>query len=235
MSSRVTESRRTFITQSAATMVLGAAGCAVAPHLPARDPAPVAGNPPPPRSAVEWDDSWFRRLAVPHKAMFEQSEPDNGSATTYAVRYLQGIQEALRPATGDVRVVLVLRHSAVPHVLDDEMWERYAIGEDKKVKAANGEWATHNPMRVTRAAERFAPGSPQPSLTWLLSNGHIVLGCNLALNNNAMVWAKRTNQDATAVYEELKRHLIPGVILQPNGIYAMHRAQEAGCTAIRCP
>jgi intracellular sulfur oxidation DsrE/DsrF family protein len=31
----------------------------------------------------------------------------------------------------------------------------------------------------------------------------------------------------------LKANLIPGVILQPSGVYAAHRAQEAGCTYIR--
>jgi hypothetical protein len=35
------------------------------------------------------------------------------------------------------------------------------------------------------------------------------------------------------IYEELKANLVPGLILQPNGIYATMRAQEAGCAFMR--
>jgi intracellular sulfur oxidation DsrE/DsrF family protein len=39
--------------------------------------------------------------------------------------------------------------------------------------------------------------------------------------------------DRAALMEEFKANLLPGVILQPNGIYATMRAQQAGCVYIR--
>ena len=35
------------------------------------------------------------------------------------------------------------------------------------------------------------------------------------------------------IFEELKANLVPGMILQPNGVYAVLRAQEAGCAFMR--
>jgi hypothetical protein len=46
----------------------------------------------------------------------------------------------------------------------------------------------------------------------------------------AEIIATKVKSDQRAIYEELKANLVPGVILQPSGIYAVHRAQEAGCT-----
>jgi hypothetical protein len=74
---------------------------------------------------------------------------------------------------------------------------------------------------------------PQSTLAWLASHGHVLLGCDLATRGYAEIIAERAKTDSQVVYEELKANLVPGVILQPTGVYAVHRAQEAGCTYIR--
>ena len=118
------------------------------------------------------------------------------------------------------------------------------------------------PPSATGAARPASSSDrPQSTLTWLASHGHILLGCDLATRNYANVIARNfardpsavdlarafgtiygglaaqiaetTKADSRAVYEELKANLVPGVILQPTGVYAVHRAQEAGCTFIR--
>jgi hypothetical protein len=74
---------------------------------------------------------------------------------------------------------------------------------------------------------------PQSNIPWLLAHGHIVLACDLATHGFAGTVAQKTKGDARAIYDELKANLVPGVILQPTGVYAVHRAQEAGCTYIK--
>jgi hypothetical protein len=46
----------------------------------------------------------------------------------------------------------------------------------------------------------------------------------------SFILARKVKGQQRAIYEELKANLISGVILQPSGIYAVHRAQEAGCS-----
>jgi hypothetical protein len=61
----------------------------------------------------------------------------------------------------------------------------------------------------------------------------MLLGCDLAARGLAGQIASKTKSDSRGIYEELKANLVPGVILQPTGVYAAHRAQEAGCSYIR--
>ena len=83
------------------------------------------------------------------------------------------------------------------------------------------------------AAPRHRPTVRASTLAWLGSHGHILLGCDLATRNYSNVIARNFKVDQRAVYEELKANLVPGLILQPTGVYAALRAQEAGCAYIR--
>jgi hypothetical protein len=160
--------------------------------------------------------------------MFEAAAVEEGAVLGHAVRYLNGIKEALDPPESDVQVVLVIRHSAIPMAFNDAMWEKYKIGKEAKIKAGN-DWAMRNPY--LNSARGSARGDrPSATLAWFASHGHIMLGCNLATLGWAGTFAQNAGLDSKVVYDDLKANLVPGMILQPNGIYAVHRAQEAGCT-----
>jgi hypothetical protein len=121
-------------------------------------------------------------------------------------------------------------------VFNDAMWEKYGFGKEEKVKDRNGKWAKRNPFADTSAEQSSHPANPNRpryDLAWLAGHGHILLGCDLATRGQAGVIAERAKVDAKVIYEELKANLVPGVILQPTGVYAVHRAQEAGCTYIK--
>jgi hypothetical protein len=145
-----------------------------------------------------------------------------------ASAYISGIREALGVGDNDVQVVVVLRHAAIPLAFNDAMWAKYKIGEVRKIK--DGEtWATRNPFLNSKRADAH-PNRPAGTLSWLASHGHIFLGCDIATQGLASTFARAAGTEQRAVYEELRANLVPGVTLQPNGIYAVHRAQEAGCT-----
>ena len=226
--------RRDFVSQIAVSaLALAGTGCATGAAASA-SPSASTSSTPRPATQTTWDDSWFGRLKAKHRAVFEQPEIDMGSGPSYAVRYLTGMRDAL--GVDDAQAVVVLRHQAVPLVLDDAMWEKYGIGEERKLKGAGDAWQLKNPVATPRGASRTAePGRPQGNVPWLTANGHIVLGCNIALQAYAAIVSRKVSGQQTTIYEELRAHLLPGVIMQPNGVYATHRAQEAGCTYIRCP
>ena len=61
-------------------------------------------------------------------------------------------------------------------------------------------------------------------------DGGIVLGCNLAFSFEVVPrFQKAGNLTPEAARAEALSHLLPGVILQPSGFFAVTRAQEAGC------
>ena len=189
---------------------------------------------------MHWDDSWFGRLTAKHKAVFDSPEIDEGLAVGQAAAYISGMRDAIAAGPSDVQTVVVIRHAAIPMVFNDAMWAKYRIGKERKVKDdSTRKWATRNPFLDAPSSEGQAtprpatPDCPRGSLTWLAAHSQIVLGCDLATRGYAGIIAEKIKGNTPTVYEELKANLIPGVILQPSGVYAALRAQEAGCTYIR--
>lgn len=229
--------RREFIGQLAASAVV-LAGAACAPAAPSQtSPAPgPASRSRPPSTPPHWDDSWFGRLTAKHKAVFDSPEIEDGLVFFQAVGYVNGMRDALAATDGDVQAVVVIRHSAIPMAFNDAMWEKYQFGKEEKVKDRNGKWARRNPFAGPPADVSPRPGGgsrQRYDMAWLDAHGHVLLGCDLATRGQAGLIAERTKGDSQAIYQELKANLVPGVILQPTGVYAAHRAQEAGCTYIR--
>jgi hypothetical protein len=236
--------RREFIGQMAASaIVLAGAACASPAATTESAPIPAAApnggrpqQPSTPLAPVHWDDSWFAKLTAKHKAVFDSPEIEEGLVLSHATGYIRGMRDAVAAGPDDVQVVIVIRHAAIPMIFNDAMWAKYDIGAERKIKEGSSDkWATKNqsigaPVTATAngAAERL-----QPTFTWLAAHGHILLGCDLATRNVAGVFARKAKVDRNVVYEELKANLVPGMILQPSGVYASHRAQEAGCTYIR--
>lgn len=230
--------RREFIGQLAASAIVLAGTACAAPAVASQAAAAPSPAPRPQGSnaAPHWDDSWFGRLTARHKAVFDSPAIEDGLAVFQAIGYVNGMRDALGAADGDVQAVVVMRHSAIPMVFNDAMWKKYEFGKEEKVKDRNGKWAKRNPYAGVPTGEPAAPGGrnrQRYDLAWLASHGHILLGCDLATRGQASVIAERTKGESNAIYEELKANLVPGVVLQPTGVYAVHRAQEAGCTYIR--
>jgi hypothetical protein len=198
---------------------------------PSPQAAPAAGGPASPSQTarVQWDDSWVSKLTAKHKAMFEAATVEEGAVLGHAVRYLNGMRDALETGDSDVQVVLVIRHSAIPMAFNDAMWAKYNIGKQAKIKDGN-DWATRNPYLNSSRGGAGRGDRPSSTLSWFAAHGHIMLGCNLATLGWSGEFAQAAGLDSKTVYEEIKANLVPGMILQPNGIYAVHRAQEAGCT-----
>lgn len=230
--------RREFIGHLAASaIVLASSACATPAAVGQTAAAPgPAPRPQAVRAPTHWDDSWFGRLTAKHKAVFDSPAIEDGLVLYQAVGYVNGMRDALAAADGDTQAVVVIRHSAIPMAFNDAMWVKYDFGKHEKVKDAKGKWARRNPFADVppESSARSGGGSRQRyDMAWLASHGHILLGCDLATRGQAGLIAERTKGDSKAIYEELKANLVPGIILQPTGVYAVHRAQEAGCTYIR--
>jgi hypothetical protein len=252
MSEEKTTPRRDFLGQVAASaIVLAGAACAspaatAAPApAPAPTPPPATGNQPqggggggggPIPQRTSWDDSWFAKLTAKHKAVFDSPEIGDGLVIANATGYIRGMRDAIGAGENDVQTVVVIRHAAVVMFFNDAMWEKYPIGRLRNLKAPRSEaWATKNQWVGTASARpaQGTPDRPQSTLAWLASRNHFILGCDLATRNVAGIIAREMKLESRAVYEDLTSNLIPGTILQPTGVYACHRAQEAGCTYIR--
>src|SRR5579884_173036 len=200
--------RREFLGHIAASAIVLAGTACAGPIAASQAATPTPAPAPVPPAPVHWDDSWFTRLTAKHKAVFDSPMIEDGLVLSNAAGYIRGMREAVAAGPDDVQTVVVLRHQAIPMVLNDAMWEKYAIGKDRKVKdERTDKWATRNPFAgserpvalaaSTKPAESAGGASassasparatdrPQANLGWLASHGHIILGCDLATRGYA--------------------------------------------------
>jgi len=229
--------RREFLGQLATAAVAIAGTACAAPIVaqsgpPAAAPAPAApATGTGPQVKPHWDETWFTELATKrHKAVFDAPEVADGLVVTNAAVYFMSYKAAQNTTDSDMGAVLVIRHRAIPLALNDAMWAKYDLGHRLKLKdPETNKWAIRNPY--------YGSADRQPSdftLARLHERGAVLLGCELALNGMAREEiAKWTNQDVKTVQAELHANVVPGLLLQASGIYAVTRAQEGGCTYIR--
>lgn len=229
--------RREFLGQFAAVAAAfaatacasGAVGATAAAPIA---PAPMASEPRlPPLPPLEFDDAWTSRITGRYKAVFDSPAIEDGTGLFNALVFMQGFKAMYKLQDADVSAVLVVRHMAVPMAVDDTIWARYGLGEYSSVKdPATDKWALRNPF--WKAAPDDAMGA-EYTLDALNQRGGVLLACALATHGLASILAKRTGQKGDAVFDELRRHLVPGFQLAPSGIFAVMRAQESGCHYMR--
>ena len=177
-----------------------------------------------------WDMSWAARVTGRHKMCFDAHEISEGVCLHQARSFIQGYKDVYGMADTDVSAVLVIRHAAVPMVMNDTLWADGFFGEENKLKdPESGEVAKRNPFINVPAGARHALTWPDGALDTLIARGVIVLACNLALTNYAGMIARRRNiprQDGLALVND---NLIPGIYKMPTGVFATCHAQQLGC------
>lgn len=231
--------RRGFLTHlAAAGAAVGATlhGRSLASQTPAPAPQPTPG----------WDLSWVDRLTARHRQVFDAPEVVDGVVLHQASAWLQGYTDVYDTKDGDANAVLVIRHFAVPMVMNDATWDRYELGtvlaqftaDRQPVKdPTSGQPARRNPYlnANNKPGDKYTSMYlwPNGGLDTLMTRGATVLACNLALSYLAThVMAPKDGTTPEVALASLKQNLLPGVIVMPSGIFAVSRAQEAGCRYI---
>jgi intracellular sulfur oxidation DsrE/DsrF family protein len=215
--------RRVFLGQLG---LLAVAGTAPLTALQAQRTPATSGSSP-------WDMSWVDRVApAPYKAVIDATKLE-GDALYTAMDLMDRFHEVYDTRDDQTRLVVVMRHSGAAMGLSDALWDRYAIGEERNVTDP----ATKAPAR----RNPFLRAAPNDHETWeingkiepLVARGVTVLVCNRAAMGLASSLAKKSNKPLEEVQADIRGGLVPGAALMPTGIFALVRAQNAGCALYR--
>lgn len=222
----MTTKRREFLSWLGGTSMFAAAGAPVAfwsHSLPnPAHPAPIDDK---------FDVSWADRIQGKFRAVFDSPGLSEGAALFRAMVWCDQYKAVYGTARTEMSPVLVVRHEAIHLAMDDEYWMRFKIGKQVKLKTPEGKkWAEANPIRVS------PPGTPEKwanyNLEHFIGEGGIVLACNLAFAEVVDKFAKEDKLEYEPAKARAREHLVPGVILQPSGVFGVLRAEEAGCRYI---
>jgi intracellular sulfur oxidation DsrE/DsrF family protein len=192
------------------------------------DALPLPGEP----KSENWDMSWLERLkTAQYRAVIDANVLEEG----YAADLANGLMDDFRATHGvgddQVRIVIVARRNGTPLVLGDALWEKFPIGEDTKMNDRDKAPYRRNPFY--RPREGASPESAATKLESLQKRGVILLVCDIAANNWSRRLAEMTKRDAAEVKKEVYANFVPGTIVMPSGVFAIMRAQNAGCAYMR--
>ncbi len=209
-------SRRTFLTRATA-----AAGSLALPSLAA---AATPGAP----VTADWDLSWVDRVRGTYRGVFDTAEIADGLGLVRAAIWPKQLQEVYGAAPGDITAVLVLRHNAIHFIMDDSYWARFGIGKMVGLKdERTGKWAARNILSTPPSW--VPPELADVTLDGFRAGGGIVLACHLAFLDVISIYESKGKLTPEAAERAAREHVLPGIILQPSGFFAVLRAQQAGC------
>ena len=222
----MSQNRRAFLEAAAAN----AAAIAITPALMfAAVPADLAHS----VSSEAWDVTWVDRITGKHKAVFDNTDPESGYGVWRASAWVGQYMDVMKVAPADLSPVIVLRHNAIILAMQQSFWDKYGIGARKSVThPLTGQQTNKNPVLLDEKDGIPAPFN-NAGLRKQLDRGVIVLACNLALQDCADLIKATDKVSGDEAHKRAVAYLVPGVILQPSGVFAAIRAQEAGASYLK--
>ena len=226
--------RRRFLDSLAtSTLALGAMPFAL-DAMPADVRGASISDEPDSAQPAEWDTTWGSRLTGRVRTVFDVPEVESGFPVWRASIWTAQYEQVLKVPPRETSTALVLRHNAIILAMQQEFWDRYGIGKSHNVTHP----LTGAPTDRNPALLGASDGVPEPYRNFSLDNfigrGEVCLACNLALQLDIVPQIQQTERISEAqAIEKARRWLVPGVILQPSGMFAVIRAQEAGAFYFR--
>jgi hypothetical protein len=187
-----------------------------------------------PQGAEKFDLSWVNRVTTKHKAIFDVPEVDSGYGVWRASLWINQYNQFMGVPPKDMTAVVVLRHHGIALAMQQSFWDKYGVGKAKNVMHPITQQPTdRNPVLLSSKRKEIPEMFDAVQLDKFLARGGIALACNLAFDDCVeLVKAKDKVADAEARKRALGA-MVPGVVMQPSGVFAALRAQEAGCAYLR--
>lgn len=179
-------------------------------------------------AADDTDLSWVEKLRGKARAVFDSPQVSEGGALFRAALWRKQVNSAFGTPIDEVTPVVVFRHEAIPLVMNDEFWQRMDTGKHIKLRDQNGKkWAKVNPL--SGSSTDAPPAMKEFTIPAFISSGGVVLACGLAFGEIVGQYMKEDKLAKDEATKRAKEHLIPGVIIQPSGFFAVLKAQDEGC------
>jgi len=222
---RSTEARRSFMAR------LGA-GAAAFGAMFASGSARAQGQS---ASSASWQparhpqDDWLDQLPGKHRCFFDSTTPEElVDAMQFAGNYFTANKNVYGLESGDLAVVIGLRHRSAPFAYNDAIWAKYGATLAARAQFTDPKSSQTPSTNPYAPAASGASGSRAGGLTALIGRGAHFSVCDLSTHGIAGMIAQKVDGKAETIYAELAANLIGNARLVPAGIIAVNRAQEHG-------
>jgi hypothetical protein len=188
-----------------------------------------------PSEAEEFDLSWVERVKGKYRAIFDVPEIDSGYGVWRASIWIKQYGDVLHVAPTDMSPVVVLRHHGIALAMQQAFWDKYDVAKNNTVThPITQQGTTRNPALLSSTRGEVPAELDAVALDKYISHGGIALACNLAFDDMIELVTKKDGGTPESARKTAIAGLVPGVILQPSGVFAALHAQEAaGCKYLR--
>jgi hypothetical protein len=192
--------------------------------------APAGGRFQPARHTA---DDWMDQVPGKHRVVIDSVSADGaGSALLYANNLYDANEKGYSLGTGDLAIIVVLRHFATAFAFNDAIWAKYGkqMGEMLKFNDPN----TKQPPATNvfnSASYGMALTNFGTTIDSLVKRGTQFAICDAATHFVAGQLAGQSGS-ADAIYKELVAAAIPNSRFVPAGVVGVTRAQERGYALI---
>lgn len=181
----------------------------------------------------QFDTTWLQKLTGKYKAVFDSPEINGGMGVWRAGMWATHCRDLLGAQPTELTTVIVIRHSAMPLIMNHEFWDTYDVAKTFKVLHPLTDKKTRrNPVLMTAEDDQMPPTFASYALDKQMERGAIVLGCNMAFSSMIALVRKKDKLSGTEAREKTLSMMVPGVLLQPNGIFPVTMAQHHGCSFV---
>ncbi len=185
-------------------------------------------------SAPDWDLGWTNRVTGKYRAVFDVADIEGGAGVFRATVWKNQYADVLKAAPAEITPVVVIRAKAIALAMQQAFWDEYAVGKELGVKHPMTNEVTDRNVVLLSSTRNEAPAMYDNfALDRFIAAGGIALACDLALHEMIALVSKKHGGTDAAARERTVAMLVPGVILQPSGVFAAIRAQDVGCKYIR--
>jgi len=143
-------------------------------------------------------------------------------------------KDVLKIDPKDMSSVVVLRHNAIVLAMQQPFWDKYELAKANKViHPVTQQETDRNPVLLSSSRKEVPESLDAVALDKYIARGGIVLACNLAFDDMVSAVSKKDGGTPEAARKTALAGLVPGVIMQPSGVFAALHAQDAGCKYLR--
>jgi hypothetical protein len=184
-------------------------------------------------AAPAFDTTWTAKLTGKYKTVFDVPEINGGGGVWRAGLWSNHCRDVLKAEATDVSSVIVIRHAGIPLAMNHEFWDLYDVGKERKVTHPMTDKKTRrNPVLMNAEEDKMPPMLASIALDKQIERGVVALACNTAFGGMVSMVAKKDKLNMGDARKKALTMLVPGVILQPNGIFGVALAQHHGCTFV---
>jgi hypothetical protein len=244
--------RKDFLTHGAlASAALALTGKTAAAAEPAPTPAAKPPPGPPPPSAIhfpvlkpgEYDEKkmWaVLKTKKPHKLVWESVGahlivPGLSSLYIHIQNALNADEISFGWGRQNVASAAVLLFPSLIFAFNDAMWSKYKFGESYKMLDASGKPETANVYYKAQTSMSWDGDAGAGGNIYQDWSGEACVkrGCTFMVCHNALAalgafTAMATGMEPGAVIADLKANMLPGFIIVPAGVGALHAAMDNG-------